>query len=135
MMPDVPTFAEAGIAIDVSVWIGIAAPAGTPAPVVERLNAEFNKALAAPDVRAKLATLGVDPVGGTSAAFTQFVKERRGALGEDHQDRQRQDRVVMCRRAAPRHSPPGGAARSDARGDHASAAGEARDARMRVVAP
>lgn len=74
MMPDVPTFAESGVAIDVSVWIGIAAPAGTPAPVVERLNAEFNKALAAPDVRARLAQLGVDPVGGTSAAFAQFVR-------------------------------------------------------------
>lgn len=73
-MPDVPTFAEAGVPIDVSVWIGIAAPAGTPPAVVERLNAEFNKALAAPDVRARLATLGVDPVGGTSAAMTQYVR-------------------------------------------------------------
>jgi len=75
MMPDVPTFAESGVPIDVSVWIGIAAPAATPAPVVERLNAEFNKALAAPDVKAKLAALGVDPVGGTTAAFTKYVKD------------------------------------------------------------
>ncbi len=74
MMPDVPTFAEAGVPIDVSVWVGISAPAGTPTAVVDRLNAEFNRALAAPDVKAKLATLGVDPVGGTGAAFTQFVK-------------------------------------------------------------
>ena len=74
MMPDVPTFAEAGVPIDVSVWVGISAPASTPVPIVERLNAEFNKALAAPDVKSRLATLGVDPVGGTSAAFTQFVK-------------------------------------------------------------
>jgi len=74
MMPDVPTFVESGVAIDVAVWIGISAPAGTPAPIVERLNAELNKALAASDVRARLATLGVDPVGGTSAAFMQFVK-------------------------------------------------------------
>lgn len=74
MMPDVPTFAEAGVPLDVSVWIGISVPAGTPAPIVERLNAEFNKALAAPDVKAKLAQLGVDPVGGSSAAFTQYVK-------------------------------------------------------------
>jgi len=74
MMPDVPTFAEAGTPLDVQVWIGIAAPAGTPAPVVERLNAEFNKALASADVKAKFATLGVDPVGGSSAEFTQYVK-------------------------------------------------------------
>jgi tripartite-type tricarboxylate transporter receptor subunit TctC len=74
MMPDVPTFAEAGVPLDVSVWIGIAVPTGTPAPIVERLNAEFNKALAASDVKARLAQLGVDPVGGTSADFTQYVK-------------------------------------------------------------
>ena len=75
MMPDVPTFAEAGTPLDVQVWIGIAAPAGTPAPVVERLNAEFNKALASADVKAKFATLGVDPVGGSSAEFTRYVKD------------------------------------------------------------
>jgi len=74
MMPDVPTFAEVGVPIDVSVWIGIAVPAGTPPAVVERINNEFNKALAAPDVRAKLATLGVDPAGGTSAQMTQYVR-------------------------------------------------------------
>lgn len=74
MMPDVPTFAEAGVPLDVSVWIGISLPAGTPAPIVEKLNAEFNKALAAPDVKARLAQLGVDPAGGTSAEFTQYVK-------------------------------------------------------------
>jgi len=74
MMPDVPTFTELGVPLDVSVWIGIAAPAGTPAPVVERLNSEFNKALAAPDVRAKLAALGVDPAGGSSAQMTQYVR-------------------------------------------------------------
>jgi len=74
MMPDVPTFAEAGTPLDVSVWIGIAAPAGTPTPIVEKLNAEFNKALAAPDVKAKFASLGVDPIGGTTAQMTQYVK-------------------------------------------------------------
>lgn len=74
MMPDVPTFAEAGVPLDVSVWVGISVPAGTPAPIVSRLNAEFNKVLEAPDVKARLAQLGVDPVGGSSAAFTQFVK-------------------------------------------------------------
>jgi tripartite-type tricarboxylate transporter receptor subunit TctC len=57
------------------VWIGIAVPAGTPPAVVERLNGEFNRALAAPDLRAKLATLGVEPVGGTSAQMTQYVRE------------------------------------------------------------
>ena len=74
MMPDVPTFAEAGVPLDVSVWIGIASPAATPPAVVERINGEFNKALSAPDVRARLAALGVDPAGGTTADMTQFVR-------------------------------------------------------------
>jgi len=74
MLPDVPTFAEAGVPIDVSVWVGMAAPAGTPPAIVERLNVEFNKALAAPDVKARLAALGVEPVGGGSAEFAQYVR-------------------------------------------------------------
>src|SRR5262249_17352387 len=74
ILPDVPTFAGAGPPLDGSVWVGIAVPAGTPAPIVERLAAEFNKALATAGVRAQLAKLGVDPVGGSSAAFTQFVR-------------------------------------------------------------
>jgi tripartite-type tricarboxylate transporter receptor subunit TctC len=74
MMPDVPTFAETGVPIDVSVWIGIAAPAATPPAIVERVNGEFNKALSAPDVRARLAALGVDPVGGTTTDMTQYVR-------------------------------------------------------------
>src|SRR5262249_35199200 len=75
LLPSTATFAEQGVAqLDVSVWIGIAAPAGTPPAIVERLSAEFNKALALPDVKDKLAALGVDPVGGTSEAFTRFVR-------------------------------------------------------------
>jgi tripartite-type tricarboxylate transporter receptor subunit TctC len=75
LLPATATFAEQGIPqLDVSVWIGIAAPAGTPPAVVERLSAGFNKALASPEVKEKLAALGTDPVGGTSEAFTQLVR-------------------------------------------------------------
>jgi len=75
LLPATATFAEQGVPqLDVSVWIGIAAPAGTPPAVVERLSAGFNKALASPEVKEKLAALGTDPVGGTSEAFTQFVR-------------------------------------------------------------
>ena len=76
LLPATATFAEQGVPqLDVSVWIGIAAPAGTPPAVVERLSAGFNKALASPEVKEKLAALGTDPVGGTSEAFTQFVRD------------------------------------------------------------
>ena len=74
MMASVPTFVESGVPIEVSVWLGIAAPAGTPRDRVERLNAEFNRALQLGDVRERLAPLGVDPAGGTSSAMTQFVR-------------------------------------------------------------
>jgi tripartite-type tricarboxylate transporter receptor subunit TctC len=75
MLPDVPTFAEAGIkGLDVSVWIGISAPAKTAAPVVERLNAEVNKLLKDREVLARLDQLGTEPAGGTAAAFTSMVR-------------------------------------------------------------
>lgn len=62
LMPDLPTIAESGVAgYDLSGWISLFAPAGTPAPVVERLNAEIAKALAHPDVRNRLLELGADP--------------------------------------------------------------------------
>lgn len=73
ILPDVPTFAEVGMPLEVSAWIGISAPAATPSAVVDKLNTEFNKALAAPEIKAKFGVLGLDPVGGTSAAFTQLV--------------------------------------------------------------
>lgn len=73
-VPDVPTFAEAGFPeFDVSLWQGVLVPAGTPAEIVARLNADLNRVLAMPDVREKLAELGADPVGGTPAEFAAFI--------------------------------------------------------------
>ena len=74
MLPSVPTFAEEGLPVEVSVWIGISAPHSTPSAIVERLNREFNKALVLPEIRQQLATLGVEPVGGATDAFAQYVK-------------------------------------------------------------
>jgi tripartite-type tricarboxylate transporter receptor subunit TctC len=75
LLPSVPTFAEAGVPnLDVSVWIGISAPAGTPPAIVERLGKEFAAALARPDVRERLAALGVEPGGAPSGAFTLMVR-------------------------------------------------------------
>ena len=75
LFPSAPTFAEEGVPqLDVSVWIGIAVPAGTPAAVVQRLSREFNATLALPDVKQRLAALGAEPVGGTPDAFLAFVR-------------------------------------------------------------
>jgi tripartite-type tricarboxylate transporter receptor subunit TctC len=60
-LPEVPTMAEAGITgWDVREWQGVAAPAGTPAEIVARWNAELAKVMAEPSVRERLAALGMD---------------------------------------------------------------------------
>ncbi|MCX7152378.1 MAG: tripartite tricarboxylate transporter substrate-binding protein [Proteobacteria bacterium] len=65
-MPEVPTFAEAGVSgVEMNLWLGIVAPAGTPKPVIVRINAEFNRVLNIPAVREKLAAQGIDAAGGT----------------------------------------------------------------------
>src|SRR6185436_12620671 len=72
-MPDVPTFAEQGVKLNVSVWVGISAPAGTPKPIVDRLAKEFGAALKQPDVRERLAALGQEVNGTSGDAFTRMV--------------------------------------------------------------
>ena len=66
VMPEVPTFAEAGVSgVEMNLWLGIVAPAGTLKPVIARINAEFNRVLNIPAVREKLAAQGIDAAGGT----------------------------------------------------------------------
>ena len=72
--PQLPTMAEAGVPdMEVFFWSGLMAPAGTPAPIVERLEAEVRRAVTLPDVRARLASLEAEPVGSSSAEFGRFV--------------------------------------------------------------
>jgi tripartite-type tricarboxylate transporter receptor subunit TctC len=74
-LKDVPTIGEAGYPQLASEdWAGLLVKSGTPAPVVERLNAAVNKALMIDKVREALAKLGTDPGGGTSAAFGTLVR-------------------------------------------------------------
>lgn len=75
VMPDVPTFAEAGVpGVELNVWMGIVAPAGTPKAVVARLNGEFNRVLKLPVVRDKLAAQGIDVAGGTPEDFAARMR-------------------------------------------------------------
>jgi tripartite-type tricarboxylate transporter receptor subunit TctC len=75
VMPQVPTLAEAGVAgYNYAAWNGIVAPAGTPAEVVRRLHSEFSKALAHPNVRAKLGGLGFDLVGSGPQEFSDLIR-------------------------------------------------------------
>jgi tripartite-type tricarboxylate transporter receptor subunit TctC len=76
VLPDTPAIAEAGLKdVDIGVWLGLFAPAGTPPEVVARINAEVNKVLQMPDVREKLGGQSIAPAGGTSEAFAAFVRE------------------------------------------------------------
>ena len=80
-LPDVPTLAEAGLAgFDVSEWVGLFAPAGTPVAMAERLQQALAATLAEEEVRARLERLGALPVGSTPAAFARFVTEGRAAM-------------------------------------------------------
>jgi len=74
-LPEVPTVAEAGVpGYDIILWYGAVMPTGTPAAIVNRLNADINKALKLPDVQQRLAALGADPLGGTPAEFGAYIK-------------------------------------------------------------
>lgn len=73
-LPDVPTIDEAGVkGYDMIVWYGAIVPKGTPTTVINRLNADINKALLLPDVRERLARLGADPLGGTAKSFGDYI--------------------------------------------------------------
>ncbi|WP_245598108.1 Bug family tripartite tricarboxylate transporter substrate binding protein [Ottowia thiooxydans] len=74
-LPDTPTIAESGVpGFDVSAWDAVVVPAGTPAPVVARLNAAVQKALADPELRRQLQERGAEAAPGTSEALSGFIR-------------------------------------------------------------
>ena len=86
LLPDVPTVAESGLpGFESQEWNGLFAPKGTPPAIVERLARETAKALAQPEIRAKLEGLGLEPVGNTPEAFARFIEaeiERASAVAK-----------------------------------------------------
>jgi len=81
-LPEVPTIAEAGVPGYESLsWSGLAAPAGTPREVVQRLNRETIAVLAQPELRAKLADQGGEAVGGSPEQFQEHVRAEREKWG------------------------------------------------------
>jgi tripartite-type tricarboxylate transporter receptor subunit TctC len=73
-LPDVPTIAETLPGYEIVSWQAIFAPAGTPQPIVQRLSTEIAKIIREPDVKARLATLGVEPSGAGPAELAAFQK-------------------------------------------------------------
>ncbi len=75
LLPDLPTIAESGYpTFDALAWNGVVVPAGTPAPVIARLNAEINAILKLPDVVTRMHAAGFDLVGGTPEQFGALMK-------------------------------------------------------------
>ncbi len=73
-VPDLPTIAEAGVpGYEVDPWYGVIAPAGTPRAIIDRLNAAFARALAAPDVKEKFLLQGIEPRSSTPAEFSGII--------------------------------------------------------------
>jgi tripartite-type tricarboxylate transporter receptor subunit TctC len=73
--PDIPTMSESGLpGFEATSWFAVYAPAGTPAEVIAKLNAEFNRIMTLADVREKLAGIGLDIVGGSPEQLAAYTK-------------------------------------------------------------
>ena len=72
-LPEVPTMAEQGIGLQITLWSGLLAPAGTPPAVVQKLQAEVARILKLPDVRERMAQLGIEPEGGPTEDFARTI--------------------------------------------------------------
>ena len=74
LLPDVPTMAEAGVPdAEANTFFGLVAPAGTPASIINRLNAVMNEGMQAPDIRTKITNLGTEAAPGSPADFAAFI--------------------------------------------------------------
>lgn len=76
LLPDIPTVAESGLpGYAAEGWFAVLAPAKTPQPVIDKLNAELNRALQLPDVKASLAADGAEPAGGTPQELAKSIRD------------------------------------------------------------
>ena len=81
--PNVPTLAESGLpGFDVSIWLGVLAPAATPKDIVARLNAEIAKAMADPGMKKQLAGQGIEPMSSTPETFAATIKTDMAKWGK-----------------------------------------------------
>jgi tripartite-type tricarboxylate transporter receptor subunit TctC len=75
LLPDVPTFQESGVTgVEASSWLGLVAPAGTPRPIVERLNKAAVEIIRNPEVVARLQALALEPTPGSIEDFDAIIK-------------------------------------------------------------
>ena len=81
-LPDLPTFVEQGYALDIAGWNGIHAPAGTPRPIIDRMNAEINKIIQAPDGREQMLKFGLLATGTTPDELADVIRRDTPRWGE-----------------------------------------------------
>jgi tripartite-type tricarboxylate transporter receptor subunit TctC len=80
--PDIPTLAEQGVPVESNSWNGLLAPAATPDEIVQRMNAEVNRALASPAVTAAFQKGGIASLSGTTAQFAHFIQSEIAKYAE-----------------------------------------------------
>ena len=82
-LPGLSTLAAEGVpGVDVAVWVGIVAPAGTPADIIDKLQHEIARILILPDVKEKLLSVGLDPATSTPAEFAAFIRSESERWGK-----------------------------------------------------
>jgi tripartite-type tricarboxylate transporter receptor subunit TctC len=82
-MPDLPTMAEAGVrGLELSIWHGLFAPAGTPPAIVAKLSGEIQRILHSPKISERLQGMGAKPIGNTPEEFAQFISAERKKWAE-----------------------------------------------------
>jgi tripartite-type tricarboxylate transporter receptor subunit TctC len=82
-LPDVPTMQEAGVpGYEASVWLALLAPAGTPKDIVNKLNAEIGKLMAAPDTKKALFDAGVEPTPSTPEEMAEYLQQELTRWGK-----------------------------------------------------
>ena len=75
-LPDIPTFQESGIkGLVLDQWLGVFVPAGTPGPIIARLNGEIGKALADQAIKGNLVSSAMEPIGGSAEQFAKLVRD------------------------------------------------------------
>ena len=83
VLPDVPTLEEAGLkGFNIGTWFGVLAPAATPQDIVTRLNAEMVKVIQSPEFRSRMAEIGAEPIGDTSAQMAQQIASETEKFGK-----------------------------------------------------
>ena len=81
--PDIPTMAESGVpGFDISAWQGMVAPAGLPRPLLDRINAAVNRAIAMPNFKTRMVELGSESSGGTPEEFAALIRRDSARWGE-----------------------------------------------------